>query len=110
MIVIGVKQADEGHGLVVRLWEITGQATTAHLRLDRHILAAKAVACNLVEEPERPLQVQGGVISVPIRGSGLATVRIDARARVSSFCCGKPMVAFRSAKEARYFVERKATI
>ena len=78
MIVIGVKQADEGGALVVRLWEITGQATTAHLRLDKHIPAAKAVACNLVEEPEGPLAVQGGVVSVPIRGSGLATVCIDA--------------------------------
>jgi hypothetical protein len=78
VIVIGVKQADEGGALVVRLWEITGHATTAHLRLDKHIPAAKAVACNLVEEPENPLAVQGGAISVPIRGSGLATVRIDA--------------------------------
>jgi hypothetical protein len=77
VIVTGVKEADEGHGLVVRLWEITGQATTAHLRLDTHIPAAKATACNLVEEPGNPLEIQGGVISVPIRGSGLATVRID---------------------------------
>jgi hypothetical protein len=78
VIVIGTKKADEGSGLVVRLWEITGQATTAHLRLDKHIPAAKAVACNLVEEPGSPLEIQDGVISVPIRGSGLATVRIDA--------------------------------
>ena len=78
VIVIGVKQADEGHGLVVRLWEVTGQATTAHLRLDKHLPVAKAVACNLVEEPQKALEIQGGVISVPVRGSGLATVRIEA--------------------------------
>ena len=35
--------------------KLTGQATTAHLRLDPHIPAAKAAACNLVEEPEGPL-------------------------------------------------------
>ena len=78
VIVIGVKQADEGRGLVVRLWEVTGQATTAHLRLDKHIPVAKAVACNLVEEAQNALEVQDGVISVPVRGSGLATVRIEA--------------------------------
>ena len=63
---------------MVRLWELSGQATTAHLRLDKHLPAAKAVACNLMEEPGSPLEVQDGVIQVPIRGSGLATVRINA--------------------------------
>jgi hypothetical protein len=78
VIVTGVKQAEEGQGLVVRLWELTGKATTAHVRLDKHIPAAKATACNLVEEPANPLEIKDGLISVPIRGSGLATVRIDA--------------------------------
>ena len=77
VIVIGTKQADEGRGLIVRLWELAGQPTTAHLRLDRHIPAAKATACNLVEEPEGPLEIHDGEVAVPIRGRGLATVRID---------------------------------
>ena len=77
MIVISTKQADEGRALVVRLWELTGQPTTAHLRLDPHITAAKATACNLVEDPEGPLELHDGVVAVPIRAHGLVTVRID---------------------------------
>jgi len=76
VIVTGVKRADEGGDLIVRLWELTGQATTAHLRLDRHVPAARAEACNLVEEPQGPLEIHDGVIAVPIRASGLATVRV----------------------------------
>ena len=77
VIVIGTKKADEGGGLIVRLWELTGKATTAHLRVDRRVPAARAMACNLVEEPQHPLESRDGRIAVPIRGSGLATVRIE---------------------------------
>ena len=76
VMVIGTKLADEGGGLVVRLWEIAGQPTTAHLRLDQRIPAAKADACNLVEEPRQPLSIDDGAIAVPIRSRGLATVVI----------------------------------
>jgi len=77
VMVTGVKRADDGHDLIVRLWELTGKPTTAHLRLDRHIPAAKAQACNLVEEIREPLEVRDGEIAVPIRASGLATVRVQ---------------------------------
>jgi len=77
VMVIGIKQAEVGGGLVVRLWEVEGKATTAHLRLDSHIPAAKATACNLVEEPGEALELREGTIAVPIRGSGLATVQIE---------------------------------
>ena len=76
-MVIGVKQAETGDGLVVRLWEVEGKPTTAHLRLDPHIPATKAMACNLVEVPAGPLEIRDHTVVVPIRGSGLATVRID---------------------------------
>jgi len=77
VIIIGAKQADEGSALVVRLWELSGQPTTAHLRLDRRIPASKAEACNLVEERQRPLEIRDGEVAVPIRGYGLATVRVE---------------------------------
>ncbi|MGA2617618.1 MAG: polysaccharide lyase family protein [Thermoguttaceae bacterium] len=77
VLLIGMKRADQGGGLIVRLWELSGRPTTAHLRLDHSIPAAKAEACNLVEEPCGPLELQDGRVAVPIRGSGLATVRID---------------------------------
>jgi len=76
VIVTGVKRADDGKDLIVRLWEVTGKATTAHLRFDSHLGFATAQACNLVEEPQGPLEIRDRVIAVPIRASGLATVRI----------------------------------
>jgi hypothetical protein len=77
VIVTGVKLADDGPDLIVRLWELTGKPTTAHLRLDRHIPLAKAQGCNLVEESGGPLEIHDGEIAVPIRASGLATVRVQ---------------------------------
>ena len=69
VIVISTKQADQGKALVVRLWELSGQPTTAHLHLDPRIPAAKATACNLVEDPEGPLELHDGVVAVPIRAA-----------------------------------------
>jgi hypothetical protein len=77
VIIIGSKQADEGQALIVRLWDVSGQATTAHLRLDPHLPATQATACSLVEEPLHPLSVLDGTVTVPLRGYGLATVRVE---------------------------------
>jgi len=76
VILVGAKQAEEGAGLVLRLWEVSGQPTTAHVRL-KSISAKKATACNLVEEPQGALELKDGVIAVPVRGSGLATVLVE---------------------------------
>jgi alpha-mannosidase len=77
VVVVGAKLADEGSALVVRLWELSGQPTTAHLRLDGRIPAVKATACNLVEERQQPLEIRDGEVAVPIRGQGLATIRVE---------------------------------
>jgi hypothetical protein len=77
VMVIGTKLSETGQGLVVRLWEVEGKPTTAHLKLDPHIPATKATACNLVEVPGQPLEIRDGTVAVPIRGAGLATVRIE---------------------------------
>ena len=77
VIVIGVKQADAGQALIVRLWEVSGQATTARLRLDPHLPATQATACSLVEEAQQPLTITDGTIAVPLRAHGLATVRVE---------------------------------
>jgi alpha-mannosidase len=76
VLLLAAKQADAGDGLVLRLWETSGRPTTAHLRLN-HLPATRAMACNLVEDPEGALHVQEGQIAVPIRGSGLATLKIQ---------------------------------
>jgi len=76
VVLVAAKQAEEGGGLVLRLWELGGQATTAHVRL-KSIPAKKAAACNLVEEPQEALEIKDNVIAVPVRGRGLATVMVE---------------------------------
>lgn len=61
---------------MLRLWELTGKATTAHVRLAGPP-AKKATACSLVEAPQGELTIQDDVIAVPIRAKGLATVRVE---------------------------------
>jgi hypothetical protein len=77
VIVSGVKASETGPGLVVRLWEVEGKPTTAHVKLDSRIPAAKATSCNLVEMPGEALEIQNGTIAVPVRGAGLATVHVE---------------------------------
>ena len=77
VMITGVKMPDEGRGLIVRLRETAGRVTTAHLRLHPQLAATKADTCNLVEDLQGPLEVRDQAVAVPIRGSGLATVRIE---------------------------------
>ncbi|MHB1037129.1 MAG: glycoside hydrolase family 38 N-terminal domain-containing protein [Pirellulales bacterium] len=76
VMLVGVKRAEADDALVLRLWEMSGKATTAHVRLELPP-GAKATACNLVETPQGPLEIRDGTIAVPVRGSGLATVRVE---------------------------------
>jgi alpha-mannosidase len=76
VLLLSAKRAEAGNALVLRLWEVSGQPTTAHLRLGQAPFA-KATACNLVEEPQGALEVKDRVIVVPVRGSGLATVMVE---------------------------------
>jgi alpha-mannosidase len=76
VIVIGARKATVGDGLMVRLWEVSGKATTAHVRL-HGAAVKKATACNLVEAPQGDVEVKQGAVCVPIRASGLATVIVE---------------------------------
>jgi alpha-mannosidase len=76
VILIAAKQAEESDALVLRLWEVSGRSTTAHVRL-KHRPMKKATACSLVEEPQTPLAIDNETVAVPIRGAGLATVMIE---------------------------------
>jgi len=76
VLLIGMKQPESGEGLLLRLWEIGGKATTVQVRLPG-VPFEKATACNLVEASQGPLEVGNGSVSVPIRASGVATVLLD---------------------------------
>jgi len=76
VLLVGMKRAEVGNGLVLRLWEVAGKATTAHVRFP--LLPIKtAMAASLVEEPQGPLEVRHETVSVPIRARGLATVVVE---------------------------------
>ena len=76
VLLLAAKQAEVGDGLVLRLWEVSGRPATAHVRL-HHLSVRSAVNCNLVEDSEGTLEVRNGEIAVPIRASGLATLKIQ---------------------------------
>lgn len=76
VLLVGVHKPDEGKGLVARLWEISGKDTVAHLKINGAAVT-KASACNLVDDAKEPLEIADGKAVVPIRHSGLATVRLE---------------------------------
>ncbi|MFW6164161.1 MAG: glycoside hydrolase family 38 C-terminal domain-containing protein, partial [Planctomycetota bacterium] len=76
VLLVAAKRPALGTGLVLRLWEVAGQAATAHVRLPL-TEATKATLCNLVEEPERPLPLRERTVAVPVRARGVATVRVQ---------------------------------
>lgn len=76
VLLVGMKRAEADQGLVLRLWEVTGQATTAHERLPL-VPFQKARAASLVEEPKEPLAARDSTVAVPIRRRGLATVLLE---------------------------------
>ena len=76
VLLIGAKTAETGDALVLRLWNLSRTAITAHIRLPLFPVT-KAALCTLVEEPLRRLDVRGGTVPVPVRAAGMATVRIE---------------------------------
>jgi alpha-mannosidase len=76
VFLVSAKKADAGDALVLRLWEVSGKATTAHVRIPL-LKPKKATAANLVEEPQGALEVKDGAIAIPIKVSGLATVLVE---------------------------------
>ncbi len=76
VLLVGPKRAEADESLVLRLWEVTGQATTAHVRLP-FVPFQKARAASLVEEVQEPLEIRDSAVAVPIRACGLATVLLE---------------------------------
>ena len=86
----GMKKAEDSDALIVRLYEMNGQATTARIRLADALCGANApaVETDLVEQPlvRKPLvlkplvhnsaRVQDGVLSVEVPAYGFVTIRI----------------------------------
>jgi len=74
VILLAFKAAEDGDGLIVRLAEIEGQATTVTVTLP-FVEIAQALQTNLVEEDESVLTYDRHSVRVPIAAYGIATVR-----------------------------------
>ena len=76
----GLKKAEDSEALVVRLYEMEGKATIAHVRLSEALCAggAKAVETDLMEQPlaTNSASLENGVLSVSIPAFGLVTVSV----------------------------------
>lgn len=76
----GVKKAEDGTGLILRLYEMTGEATSAQVRIAPWLAAAgsPAVETDLLERalPESTAKMDGDVLTVTIPAYGITTVRI----------------------------------
>ena len=76
-IVLTIKRAEDGQGHIIRLLEIEGRDTVVQLRLPDFKIS-KAYLTDLLESNIRTLKSKGDAISVPLAGSGFATVRVVA--------------------------------
>jgi len=75
VLLLTLKRAEDGNGFIVRLVETEGKdcdvTVTLPLLPVRH-----AYRTNLVEEDEGSLPVKNNAVTVPIKGHGLATIRV----------------------------------
>jgi hypothetical protein len=76
VLLVGARKATGSDGLLLRLWEVSGKPTTAHIRLGAAEVN-RATAVSLVEDPQGPLEIRDGAIAAPIRGRGLASVIVE---------------------------------
>lgn len=74
VIIETVKQAEDGDGIVIRMYESENAATKAKLTVNKDFRQAEI--CNLLEEPESQAVVSANVIEVPLKPYEVVTVKI----------------------------------
>jgi alpha-mannosidase len=86
-----VKRADDGApGITVRLLEVTGRDGTATVKLPFEVGAAQLA--DATERAERPLQVSGRSVRVPVEAHGIVTVLVQPELSLTARA-GTPVVA-----------------
>lgn len=73
VIIETVKQADNGEGIIVRLYE--GERNRGTVKLQCGFDVQTAYLCNLLEENESELSVQDNAVTLTVRPYMIATVR-----------------------------------
>lgn len=74
VIVSAIKGAEDGTGIVIRLWNATQEEISGSIVLWREV--AEAWETNLLEEPLAPLKVEGRKISFRMRGCEIKTLKV----------------------------------
>ena len=71
-----VKKAEDANGLIFRVYEWAGKATTAEIHVPPG--STNAFVTNLMEKPEgSPVAVSADVVNVPIHPYEIETIRVD---------------------------------
>jgi hypothetical protein len=76
LLVVTIKRAEDGHGLIVRLIETDGNPTTATLTMPA-VTVEKAWLTNPVEENQTALSCLEHSVTVPAKAFGITTVRLQ---------------------------------
>jgi alpha-mannosidase len=74
LVIDTIKRAEDGDGVIVRMYECHGARGTARLTLDRAI--ASAVFTNILEEASGKARAKNGAIEVPYTPYQIITVRV----------------------------------
>jgi len=75
VILLALKMAEFGEGIIIRLNETEGRDTEVNVTIPK-ITIGKVYETNLVEENEKLLDVQGQTIRINISAFGIKTIRI----------------------------------
>ena len=78
VLLVTIKRAEDGQGVIVRLIETDGKQGTATLTLPA-LTIDKAWQTNLVEENQAELESTEHSVTVPVRPFGITTVRLQLR-------------------------------
>ena len=76
VILLALKKAEDGDGIIVRLIETEGRNTEFNLTFS-DIDFQKAYETNIVEENERSLDIDGKTLKLNIGSFGIKTIRIN---------------------------------
>jgi alpha-mannosidase len=75
VILLALKKAEDGEGIIIRLNETEGRDTEVNVTLPR-ITIGKVYETNVVEENSKLLEVQGQTIKINIKAFGVKSIRI----------------------------------
>ena len=75
IIIETIKEAEDGRGVIIRLYESENALTKAKLLFNKSFKAAEE--CNLIEEKEKDIESQGNNLSLTFKPYEIKTIRLE---------------------------------